>query len=436
MYSQRPIRGRFCTTLRHVPHGSGDNQEFLSRPRAQPLSCFDTPWGVGGAPDDGRKLGHWRRASATEGRTRRDSSLASRSCRAAAASTRAPFLTRWTSTPSWPVDPRSRSSTNSRTPTSRDRATRSAGRTSTSCSTPGSTSSPPSTSSTWSRSTTPSPRSRASSSRRRSPTRSSAPPTRSTSSTCRPEALRRRMAHGNVYRPEKVDAALANYFRVGNLSALRELALLWLADKVDAGLEGYRATHGITEQWPTRERVVVALSGGPEGETLLRRGARIASRLAGGQLLAVLRLPHRRPGQRPAQPGRRAATPHRGTGRGVPHRDRRRRRARRPRLRAGGQRDPGARRCTTPPAVAARIRQEHGGEDHRRLRRHRRACRAAPVRNRQGFPTPAGATDVAPAPGLGRDGHSAHPAPTAHLAAAGRPLHLRASPWTSRSSCS
>lgn len=103
-----------------------------------------------------------------------------------------------------------------------------------------------------------------------------------------PEALRRRMAHGNVYRPEKVDAALANYFRVGNLSALRELALLWLAEKVDAGLEGYRATHGITEQWPTRERVVVALSGGPEGEALLRRGARIASRLAGGLLLAVL----------------------------------------------------------------------------------------------------------------------------------------------------
>ena len=102
-----------------------------------------------------------------------------------------------------------------------------------------------------------------------------------------PEALRRRMAHGNVYKAEKIDAALANYFRVGNLSALRELALLWLADKVDAGLEGYRAAHGITSNWPTRERVVVALSGGPEGETLLRRGARIASRLAGGQLLGV-----------------------------------------------------------------------------------------------------------------------------------------------------
>ncbi|QIM22071.1 sensor histidine kinase KdpD [Phycicoccus sp. HDW14] len=102
-----------------------------------------------------------------------------------------------------------------------------------------------------------------------------------------PEALRRRMAHGNVYAAEKVDAALANYFRVGNLSALRELALLWLADRVDEGLGRYRADHGIDASWPTRERVVVAVSGAAEGETLLRRGARIAARGAGGELLAV-----------------------------------------------------------------------------------------------------------------------------------------------------
>ena len=61
-----------------------------------------------------------------------------------------------------------------------------------------------------------------------------------------PEALRRRMAHGNIYGPDKVDAALANYFRVGNLSALREIALLWLADRVDEALERYRADQGIT----------------------------------------------------------------------------------------------------------------------------------------------------------------------------------------------
>ncbi|MGI8329292.1 DUF4118 domain-containing protein [Actinomadura scrupuli] len=102
-----------------------------------------------------------------------------------------------------------------------------------------------------------------------------------------PEALRRRMAHGNVYPPEKVDAALGNYFRVGNLTALRELALLWLADKVDDQLDRYRADHGITGTWEARERVVVALTGGPEGETLIRRAARIADRSKGTDLFAV-----------------------------------------------------------------------------------------------------------------------------------------------------
>jgi two-component system sensor histidine kinase KdpD len=66
-----------------------------------------------------------------------------------------------------------------------------------------------------------------------------------------PEALRRRMAHGNIYAVEKIDAALANYFRVGNLAALRELALLWVADQVDDALEGYRERHGITDTWET-----------------------------------------------------------------------------------------------------------------------------------------------------------------------------------------
>ncbi|MGZ4747654.1 MAG: ATP-binding protein [Oryzihumus sp.] len=102
-----------------------------------------------------------------------------------------------------------------------------------------------------------------------------------------PEALRRRMAHGNIYAAEKVDAALSNYFRVGNLSALRELALVWLADRVDEALERYRHDQGISETWPARERVVVALTGGPESDALLRRGARIASAGAGGELVAV-----------------------------------------------------------------------------------------------------------------------------------------------------
>ena len=101
-----------------------------------------------------------------------------------------------------------------------------------------------------------------------------------------PEALRRRLAHGNVYAPERVDAALSNYFRRGNLTALRELALLWLADQVDAALEKYREENQITDTWEARERVVVAVTGGPESETLVRRASRIASR-SSAELMVV-----------------------------------------------------------------------------------------------------------------------------------------------------
>lgn len=102
-----------------------------------------------------------------------------------------------------------------------------------------------------------------------------------------PPSLRDRLAAGLVYPAERIDAALSNYFRLGNLTALRELALLWLADEVDSALQDYRAEHGIRGTWQARERVVVALTGGPEGETLIRRGARIVDRSAGGELLAV-----------------------------------------------------------------------------------------------------------------------------------------------------
>ncbi|MEV7024944.1 sensor histidine kinase KdpD [Kitasatospora sp. NPDC093558] len=102
-----------------------------------------------------------------------------------------------------------------------------------------------------------------------------------------PQALRRRLAHGNVYAPEKIDAALGNYFRPGNLTALRELALLWTADRVDEYLQKYRAEQGIEGIWQARERIVVGLTGGPEGATLIRRAARIAARTSGGELMAV-----------------------------------------------------------------------------------------------------------------------------------------------------
>jgi two-component system sensor histidine kinase KdpD len=102
-----------------------------------------------------------------------------------------------------------------------------------------------------------------------------------------PQALRRRMAHGNIYKPEKVDAALSNYFREGNLTALRELALLWVADRVEEGLETYRADHNIESTWATRDRIIVPVSGGPESVTLMRRAARISSRRAGGEWAAL-----------------------------------------------------------------------------------------------------------------------------------------------------
>ncbi|GAA4144455.1 ATP-binding protein [Leifsonia shinshuensis] len=102
-----------------------------------------------------------------------------------------------------------------------------------------------------------------------------------------PQSLRDRLAEGQVYPAARIDAALSNYFRLGNLTALRELTLVWLADEVDQALQRYRAEHGIQEKWEARERVVVALTGGPEGETLLRRGARVAARSGSGELLAV-----------------------------------------------------------------------------------------------------------------------------------------------------
>ncbi|WP_457030780.1 ATP-binding protein [Kitasatospora sp. P5_F3] len=101
-----------------------------------------------------------------------------------------------------------------------------------------------------------------------------------------PEALRRRLTQGDVYPPDRIDTALNNYFRAGNLGALRELALLWLADRVEDELADYRARHGIKAPWETKERILVALNGAPQGEHLIRRGARTAARVH-GELIGV-----------------------------------------------------------------------------------------------------------------------------------------------------
>ncbi|MDA8197391.1 MAG: ATP-binding protein [Actinomycetota bacterium] len=101
-----------------------------------------------------------------------------------------------------------------------------------------------------------------------------------------PEALRRRIAHGNVYPLERSEAALNNFFKVENLSALRELALLWLADRVEESLKAFRERHAQGQSWETKERILVALSGVPGNDQLIRRAARLAMR-SRGSLIGV-----------------------------------------------------------------------------------------------------------------------------------------------------
>ena len=190
------------------------------------------------------------------------------------------------------------------------------------------------------------------------------------------EALRRRMAHGNIYPPEKIDAALTNYFRTGNLTALRELALLWLADKVDEGLQKYRAEHDIKKTWEARERVVVARDRRPGGRHADQargadRGPVDRRRPARGARHQVRRAHRREPGEpRQAAPARRVPRRQLSPGR------RRQHLGRAAHLRPGGERDPaGARR--QPAVVAARPahRAGHRVAHHPRLRRDRRAHR-------------------------------------------------------------
>jgi two-component system, OmpR family, sensor histidine kinase KdpD len=117
-----------------------------------------------------------------------------------------------------------------------------------------------------------------------------------------PEALRRRMVAGDIYPPDRIDAALSHYFRPGNLAGLRELALLWLAGRVDEGLRSYRVEHGISAGWEARERIVVGVSGGPESEGLIRRAGRLASRTPGTDLMAAyVARSDGRPGADPAR---------------------------------------------------------------------------------------------------------------------------------------
>ena len=94
-----------------------------------------------------------------------------------------------------------------------------------------------------------------------------------------PEALRRRMLHGNIYPADKVPQALTHFFRTENLVALRELALRFLADETEEDLLRYLRRHGVTDLWETTERVMVGVTGAPGSDGVMRRAARIAQRV-------------------------------------------------------------------------------------------------------------------------------------------------------------
>ena len=94
-----------------------------------------------------------------------------------------------------------------------------------------------------------------------------------------PEKLRDRLKQGLIYKPEKVEQSLKNFFRAGNLNALRELALREVADDVDERLENYKQEHGIGGMVGANEKILVCVHYGMNAERLIRRGWRIASRL-------------------------------------------------------------------------------------------------------------------------------------------------------------
>jgi len=94
-----------------------------------------------------------------------------------------------------------------------------------------------------------------------------------------PEALQNRMKRGDVYGKEKVEQSLRNFFRRGNLIALRELALRQVAEQVDRSLASYMDEKDIQENWAVRERLAVCISSNPRAQYLLARAARIARRM-------------------------------------------------------------------------------------------------------------------------------------------------------------
>jgi two-component system sensor histidine kinase KdpD len=110
------------------------------------------------------------------------------------------------------------------------------------------------------------------------------------------EELRNRLREGKIYRPEKIEQALTNFFRKGNLSTLRELALRAVADEVGEKAASYRAREGL-EPALIPERVMVCMSSNALAPRVIRTGARIAGRLASRWYAVYVELPRERPGR-------------------------------------------------------------------------------------------------------------------------------------------
>ncbi len=106
-----------------------------------------------------------------------------------------------------------------------------------------------------------------------------------------PEELLDRLREGKVYMPQQAEHAVRNFFRKGNLIALRELALRRTADRVDAQMREYRADQSIERIWQARERIIVCVGAGPESSHLVRAAARLASNLKADWLAVYVETP-------------------------------------------------------------------------------------------------------------------------------------------------
>jgi len=106
-----------------------------------------------------------------------------------------------------------------------------------------------------------------------------------------PDVLRERLRRGDIYPPQRAQQALDNFFRTGNLTALRELALRRVAEGVDAKLETYMDDHAITQPWRATERIMVCVDGRPGGDRLIRQAWRLVRGLKADFTVVTVELP-------------------------------------------------------------------------------------------------------------------------------------------------